>query len=584
MPTLQWTLVTTDVRDAVGRYFDFVGQWAWSPDQDAGRYAYLYGESDNAGLFIRYDLLTDEIVELTGYDEQVGPIFKSSFPGSGSTSATVFAPSGIRSGDLEIMVVESSDSSTTGGTPNTPSGWTKIFEETQGEGAAGVTTLTIFARLSTGSTASVTVDGVGDHLAVLRNVYYNHGVTNVSTDIIVGSGNGADTGNATFTGVTTTVNRSLVLMVLASTRDSSSATFSAWANSNLIRVAPGTSPGRVEENGTATGVGGVVGLSDGLMVTAGATGNSTATIAVSDKWRGVHLVIPPSSTALPWWKVFHSSAIYDGKIYLFAGQQGYPGRTHGLADVPDTWIYDIAGDSWDADGEPMPKNDYSGPLGAGTGEDRTGAVAHTVGNKIYVVGGFGSGSNVPVNDRTDRYDPVLDTWTQRDYMNFGADFPAVVEDGSGRLHSFGSFGTGGVMNKHDRYDPTTNVWTTLSDVTDVEHGGNLEIFQGAVIYDPDLDQIVLTVWFNTADPPVFDFTNRYNPGPNTWESATEFELFEQLDSNDIVSGGNVITQGRYGDKRFYLGHHDGISGSFTLSGIQYYVLAGGGPYWGIPLS
>lgn len=568
MTTLEWHASTLDVENEVGRYFDFVGQWAWSPDQDGGRYAYLYGESDKSGLFVRYDLQDDIITELTGYDEQPGPVFRTSHSGSGSTSCSVLGI-GTQPGDLEIMAVESTDSSTAGGTPNTPSGWTKIFEETQAEGAAGVTTLTIFAKISN-SSASVTVDGVLDHLTVVRSAYYNHGVTDVSTDIIVGTGNGANTGNATILDVTTTVARSMVVMVLASTRDSTSATFSAWANSNLIHIADGA--GRIDENGTITGVGGVVGMIDGIKVTAGATGNSTVTIAVSDKWRGVHLVVPPSAVASSWYKSFHSSAIYNGKVYFFAGDQGYPGRTGGGDETPDTWIYDIATDTWDADGAPMKKNDYSGSLGAGTGEDRIGASATTIGTKIYVAAGFGSGTNGDVNNRTDRYDPVADTWTQRDYMNFGADLPAIVQDGSGRLHSFaGSFTE--AAPRHERYDPGTNAWTSLSDITDAEHGGNVtDLFQGAVVYDSDLNQIVFTVFQNFSADPAFMFTGRYNPDADTWESETNQELFiDVFDTNLINSAGNIITEARYGGKSFYLGHHDGfVFGGDPTSGIFWY--------------
>jgi hypothetical protein len=185
-------------------------------------------------------------------------------------------------------LVESADAFNVGGTPNTPSGWTKIFEETQSEGVNGCTTLTIFAKVAGASESNVTVDGVLNHLATIMLCY--SGASPVVGDIQVGTGNGADTGNGTVTGLTTAVANCLVIAVCATTRDlADTATFSSWTNANLSSLTE-------RHNQTvSTGAGGGFGVVDGLKATAGATGNTTVTIAVSDKWRAVHLALKAGS-------------------------------------------------------------------------------------------------------------------------------------------------------------------------------------------------------------------------------------------------------------------------------------------------
>ena len=70
------------------------------------------------------------------------PVFRSAGTyGTGTTSCTAAVPTGAGSpqvDDVLLIVVESTDSTTAAGTPNTPAGWSKLFEETQGDGASGV--------------------------------------------------------------------------------------------------------------------------------------------------------------------------------------------------------------------------------------------------------------------------------------------------------------------------------------------------------------------------------------------------------------------------------------------------------------
>jgi len=69
---------------------------------------------------------------------------------AGTTFCTPTVAPNIQANDILLLVVESSDSTTTAGTPDTPPSYSKIFEETQGVGATGVTTLTVFAKRAVG--------------------------------------------------------------------------------------------------------------------------------------------------------------------------------------------------------------------------------------------------------------------------------------------------------------------------------------------------------------------------------------------------------------------------------------------------
>lgn len=207
----------------------------------------------------------------------------------GSTGTVITMPGGASapSADDTILVVcESTDSSSSAGTPNTPDGYSKIFEETQGNGAAGCTTLTVFGKRAAGGEGNVTVDGVGNH--IIGSLFIYSGAKTTGTAWTVGSGNGANTGNGTMLSVTTPADNCLVIMICASTRDANSgAQFSSWTNANLTSIT------EREDETTNQGSGGGFGLADGFLASQGASGNSTVTIGTSEQWRSVHIALEP---------------------------------------------------------------------------------------------------------------------------------------------------------------------------------------------------------------------------------------------------------------------------------------------------
>ena len=212
--------------------------------------------------------------------------------GSGTTSCTAAMPTAgdaPQNNDIILIVVESADSNTTGGTPNTPSGYSKIFEETQGEGATGVSTLTIFAKRSSGSESNVTIDGVGNHVAATALVFKDAITT--GTAWVVGTGGGGTSGSGDIPAVTTGEADNLIIACVGTTRDAAATnSFTSWANSNFT-------PTEREDNTTNSGNGGGIGVADAVFTGSGSSGNVTVTITGA-AYRYVLIALKPIPTSI----------------------------------------------------------------------------------------------------------------------------------------------------------------------------------------------------------------------------------------------------------------------------------------------
>jgi hypothetical protein len=207
---------------------------------------------------------------------------------AGTTSFTADVPAARQANDILVLVVESSNGNDAG-TPNTPTGFTRRFERTQNAGVSTCTTLSVFAKVSDGTEGDFTCDGFTNHGAGTVLVIRGAKASLAAADLLVGSGNGAGSGNGTMLGLTTEQADSLVLMVCGTTRDAAAddTTFSAWTNANLTGIT------EHEDQTTAQAAGGGFGVASGVKASAGATGDSTVTIAVSQAWNSVHLAFEP---------------------------------------------------------------------------------------------------------------------------------------------------------------------------------------------------------------------------------------------------------------------------------------------------
>jgi hypothetical protein len=123
--------------------------------------------------------------------------------------------------------------------------------------------------------ASPVVTDPGDH--VYGQILTFRGVTGTGNpwDVTAGGVKATASTTTTFGTVTTTAGNELI--VLAASRDNSSAgaAWSAWTNANLSSLTERS------DAGTTSGNGGGIGVATGIEATAGAIGSSTATVTSS---------------------------------------------------------------------------------------------------------------------------------------------------------------------------------------------------------------------------------------------------------------------------------------------------------------
>jgi len=193
---------------------------------------------------------------------------------SGTGSVTVNWPAHA-AGDVALLFVE-----TTGGevaTLSTAAGFVQVAGSPQDTGAgADSTRLTVFwARATSSSMASPIIADPGNH--VYARILTYRGVISAGNpwDVTGGGIKSTPSTVVTVTGVTTTVTDTLIVQAVAHGRDSNNPHFSGQANANLLNL---TERG---DSGSNAGNGGGFAVWDGVKVSAGATGNTTANITNS---------------------------------------------------------------------------------------------------------------------------------------------------------------------------------------------------------------------------------------------------------------------------------------------------------------
>jgi len=232
-------------------------------------------------------------------------------------------------------------------------------------------------------------------------------------------------------------------------------------------------------------------LDDRIYVAGGMISDWVATNALevydtaSDIWRQA------APMPLP---IHHAGvAAANGRIYVTGGYDDMGKMVRAEPDNSRAWVYDPQTDTWSSIADlPAP---------------RAGHAMVTVGDKLYLVGGTGSGAaevwtydpatdiwnthsapmstlreHVPAivvdghiyviggrwNDvstpAVEVYDPTSDTWERK------ADLPTPRSALSlalldGRIHAVGGedLATGCTYGRHEAYDPQTDTWTTLAD-------------------------------------------------------------------------------------------------------------------------
>lgn len=199
---------------------------------------------------------------------------------AGTTAVSPGLPAGWAADDIHLLVCE-----TLSGETVTVTDWVAVTDSPQSLG--GVTRLSVFWRRAVAGDAAPTTAGSSNH--IMAQIFGFRGCPTTGNPWDVTSG-GTDATSDTaliVPGDTTTVNDCLVVICVSTGRDSNVDQISGWANLDLANVA---------ERGDAftnTGGGGGIGVATGEKATAGAYGNTTATLAASDARAFMTIALKP---------------------------------------------------------------------------------------------------------------------------------------------------------------------------------------------------------------------------------------------------------------------------------------------------
>ncbi len=214
---------------------------------------------------------------------------------SANNNVTPAWPSGHDSGDIALLFIESSCGESTP-TLGTAAGFALV--DTQDTTCTSTTTgtrLTVYwARAtSTAMTSPTVTNSSNNHLIAQILVYRGALDTGDPWDVRGGGVKATESTSVTVTGVTTTVADTLVVIAVSQGVDKNSTAFSGWTNANL------TSINERADTASNSGNGGGFGIIDGTKATAGATGDTTATITDSSSNAFITIALAPTTGPTP---------------------------------------------------------------------------------------------------------------------------------------------------------------------------------------------------------------------------------------------------------------------------------------------
>ena len=183
-------------------------------------------------------------------------------------------------------------------------------------------------------------------------------------------------------------------------------------------------------------------------------------------------------------------------------------------------IYNLDNGTW-YNGTPMPSSQERG----------LGAMAEANGY-LYYAGGVRSPNANDATNKTFRYDPVNDQWTQMADMNHArASFELV--NFRGQLYAMGGFHGTQTWNRQaldyvERYDPATDTWTNLSKLPVAMFG-----WGGTVLND----EIILVGGYNGGAK---ETVYHWNPVEDTWSKGNNIGSIGHFDMIVEEINGSIV--------------------------------------------
>lgn len=226
----------------------------------------------------------------------------------------------------------------------------------------------------------------------------------------------------------------------------------------------------------------------------------------------------PAETSMPSSQQYCEAELIGDKVYVIGDWY----RNSNPTKYPDgkVQIYDVSTNIW-TNGSSMPSNNERG----------LGGMA-AAGGMLYYAGGVRNPSGTDATNKTWRYDPGNNQWSQMASMNHPrASFPLV--NFHGQLYAIGGFQGTSTWNRPsmdyvERYDPGTNIWTNLSALPVTMFGW------GATVYN---DEIVLVGGYNGgAKKSVY----QWNPIEETWLKGRDIGSIGHFDASVEALNGSII--------------------------------------------
>ena len=183
-------------------------------------------------------------------------------------------------------------------------------------------------------------------------------------------------------------------------------------------------------------------------------------------------------------------------------------------------IYNLDNGTW-YNGSSMPSSQERG----------LGAMAEA-GGYLYYAGGVRSSNANDATNKTFRYDPVNDQWSQMANMNHArASFELI--NFHGQLYAMGGFHGTQTWNRQaldyvERYDPATDTWTNLSKLPVAMFG-----WGGTVLND----EIVLVGGYNGG---VKKTVYHWNPVEDTWSQGNNIGSIGHFDITVEEINGSIV--------------------------------------------
>lgn len=222
------------------------------------------------------------------------PYFRSAgVHASGIGNVTPALPVGWQENDIFILSVNSSNEAI-----SAPAGWTEVSASPQGTGTAvtiGAVRLAVFWRRATSSESAPTVTDTGDHTLAQITAYADCVTSGDPIDVAAGDVLAVADTPITWPSVTTTVTNTMVVNLLATSRDS---TTSGMSNGNPTNASL-TDPRNRFNDGSSSGTGGSLSVIDGFKAAIGASGSTTHTCTGPFTQARITLALKPRLSNLP---------------------------------------------------------------------------------------------------------------------------------------------------------------------------------------------------------------------------------------------------------------------------------------------